>query len=78
MNGQKSVPFSKGYVLRATKKHMLRSIDISVSKSFERLKEFEGDGVKGTEILETLSVLQSMKKLIEDFEKHNEHLFKGE
>lgn len=76
METPKSVPFSKGYVLRATKKHMLRSIDISVSKSFERLKEFEGNSEKGIEIMETLSVLNTMKKLVEEFELNNQHLFK--
>lgn len=55
---------------------MLRSIDISVSKSFERLKEFEGNAAKGIEIMETLSVLNTMKKLVEEFELNNQHLFK--
>ena len=68
-------PFDKGFVMRTTFKHMRRSVDISISKSFERLKDFEGDTVMGTEIMETLSVLHQVKKFVDGFEQNNKHLF---
>lgn len=68
-------PFSKAFVMRTTFKHMVRSTDISIAKSFERLKDFPGDSKMGTEIMETLSVLHTVRKMLNDFEEHNKHLF---
>ena len=68
-------PFSKAYVLKTTTRHMRRSIDISIRKSFDRMAEFTEDGHKKTEIMETLSVLHTMRKLIDDFQEMNSHLF---
>ena len=68
-------PFSKAYVLKTTTRHMRRSVDISIRKSFDRMSEFTEDGAKKTEIMETLSVLHTMRKLIDDFQEHNQHLF---
>ena len=50
-------PFSKSFVMNTTVTHMQRAIGISVNKSFARFKEFEGDSIKGTEIMETMSAL---------------------
>jgi hypothetical protein len=36
-----SKPFSKAFVLRVTAKHMRKSIDISIRKTFERIAEFD-------------------------------------
>lgn len=71
-------PFSKVFVLQATLKHMRRSIDISIDKSFKRMPEFEGDSVKGVEIMETLSALHALRGMLEEFEKYNPQLFNPE
>ena len=70
-------PFSKGYVLRTTAKHMRKSIDISIRKTFERIKEFASDQQKSAEIFETLSNLHEMRKQIDDFQSQNSENFKG-
>ena len=67
--------FSKAFVLRTTTRHMRRSIDISISKTFERMPEFTGDP-RALELFETLDVLHKMRKLIDDFQLNNKHLFK--
>lgn len=71
-------PFSKSFVLKTTTRHMRRSIDISIRKSFDRMKEFEHDGAKKQEIFETLDVLHKMRKLLDDFQENNTHLFHDE
>lgn len=68
-------PFSKSFVMKTTLRHMNKSIDISVSKSFDRLKDFENDSAIGKEIIETLSVLHTLKKILVEFENNNPHLF---
>lgn len=68
-------PFSKSFVMRTTFKHMHKSVDISVSKSFDRLKDFDNDSEVGKEIIETLSILHTVKKMLEEFENNNNHLF---
>ena len=59
-------PFSIEYVISATKKHMLKSIDISIRKTIERIAEFEGDRDKSEEVFRTLSELNGMKKQLEE------------
>ena len=59
-------PFSIEYVISATKKHMLKSIEISIRKTIERIAEFEGDREKSEEVFRTLSELNSMKKSLEE------------
>jgi predicted component of type VI protein secretion system len=71
-------PFSTSYVLRTTAKHMRKSIDISIRKTFERVKEFEPDTVKAKEVFITLSVLHQMRKNLDDFQALNLDNFKGE
>ena len=68
-------PFSKSFVLKTTSRHMRRSIDISIRKSFDRMGDFTDNNEKKTEIFETLDVLHKMRKLIDDFQEHNSHLF---
>ena len=76
-------PFSMGYVLRTTAKHMRKSIDISIRKTFERVEEFSEagenpDAEKSREVFNTLSFLHAMRKQLDDFQaKHSEN-FKGE
>lgn len=68
-------PFSKSFVMKTTFRHMKRSIEISISKSFERLKDFENESDTGKEIIETLSVLHTLNKVLEEFQDNNKHLF---
>jgi hypothetical protein len=68
-------PFSKSFVMRTTLRHMRRSIDISIRKSFERFQDFDEDSSTGREIMETLSVLHTMRKMLDDFQRNNTHLF---
>jgi len=39
------------------------------------MSDFPGDSVKKQEIFETLDVLHKMRKLLDDFQEHNKHLF---
>jgi len=68
-------PFSKSFVMRTTFRHMRRSVDISIRKSFERFKDFEDGSVEGKDCLETLSVLHQVRKLLDDFQVNNQELF---
>ena len=71
-------PFSMGYVLRTTAKHMRKSIDISIRKTFERVAEFAEDPVKSQEVFKTLSFLHTMRKQLDDFQVQNSENFKTE
>jgi hypothetical protein len=68
-------PFSKSFVMRTTFRHMRRSVDISIRKSFERFKDFDEDSKMGKEIMETLSVLHTVRKMLDDFQANNPDLF---
>lgn len=68
-------PFSKSFVMRTTFRHMRRSVDISIRKSFERFKDFDDDSKTGKEIMETLSTLHTVRKMLDDFQAHNPTLF---
>ena len=78
MTDKESKPFSMGYVLRTTAKHMRKSVDISIRKTFERIAEFDGNQEKSKEIFCTLSTLHSMRKQIDDFQLNNKEEFAGE
>lgn len=54
---------------------MRRSVDISIRKSFERFQDFENDSDTGKEIMETLSVLHTVRKMMDDFQEENSQLF---
>jgi hypothetical protein len=68
-------PFSKSFVMRTTLRHMRRSVDISIRKSFERFQDFDENSAAGREIMETLSVLHTVRKMLDDFQVENKHLF---
>jgi hypothetical protein len=61
-------PFSMDYVLRTTAKHMRKSIDISIRKTFERIPEFADDQQKSQEIFKALASLHTMRKQINAFQ----------
>ena len=77
MEEQPIKPFSKGYVLRVTAKHMRKSIDISIRKTFERIKDFEGNLEKSQEVFEALSVLHSLRRQLDSFQADNKESFKS-
>lgn len=66
-----------GYVLRTTAKHMRKSIDISIRKTFERVSEFADDPVKSKEVFQTLSNLHAMRKQLDDFQAANADQFRS-
>ena len=70
MNDNK--PFNKYYVLRITSLHIKKAIDTSIRKTYERLKDVPSK----VEVFETLDVLHKIRKLMEDFESNNKHLYK--
>ena len=61
--------------MRTTFKHMRRSTDISIRKTFERFKDFDNDKEVGRDIMETLSVLHEVRKMLDDFQENNKQLF---
>jgi len=54
---------------------MRRSIDISIRKTYDRMSDFQEDGSKKQEIFETLDVLHKMRKMLDEFQSNNTHLF---
>lgn len=67
-------PFSMGFVLRETFKHMRKSVDISTQKTIARLGEFKNDSEKLTEVMTTLSNLNRLSKLLDDVEHNNTNI----
>lgn len=77
MNRDSNKPFSMGYVLRTTTKHMRKSIDISIRKTFERIEEFADDENKSQEIFKTLASLHAMRNQLDQFQNENRDSFQG-
>ena len=59
-------PFSMDYVLRTTLRHMRKSIDTSIKKTFDRIPEFLGDQEKSQEVFKTLAHLHGMRKSLDE------------
>jgi hypothetical protein len=74
-NKEDKPPFSKSFVMKTTFRHMRRSVDISIRKSFERFQDFDKNSEVGREIMETLSVLHTVRKVLDDFQENNKQLF---
>lgn len=70
-------PFDMNYVAKTTMKHCRRDVNISIRKTLERLGEFDNNPAKAAEVLQTLSFLHTMIKLLEEFQAHNPTYFKG-
>jgi hypothetical protein len=64
------------YVLKTTAKHMRKSIDISIRKTFERVQDFDGNQEKSKEVFNTLSFLHQMRKQLDDFQQQNSTQFR--
>ena len=73
-------PFSKKFVMKTTFHHMIRSVEISISKTIERFNEFEEEESReiSKEVMETLSLLNKMKSELEGYREANSHLFEDE
>lgn len=69
------VPFSTAYVMKATTKHMRRSVDISIRKTNNRWKEFKDDPEKSKEVMLTLMRLHELRALLDDYQKVNKDIF---
>lgn len=65
-NPENVKPFSMDYVLRTTVKHIRKSIDISIRKTFERIAEFDGNQEKSQEVFRTLTALHAMRQSIDN------------
>lgn len=65
-NPENVKPFSMDYVLRTTVKHIRKSIDISIRKTFERIAEFDGNQEKSQEVFRTLTALHTMRQSIDN------------
>jgi hypothetical protein len=74
MSEQEKIPFTIGYVVGTTAKNMLRSIDLSITKTSARMAEFSGDHAKTMEIVQTLDVLHRMRRMQLEFIDQNKHL----
>ena len=70
-------PFTMGYVLRTTAKHMRKSIDISIRKTYERAPEFMNDPDKSKEIFMALGHLHNLRKQLDEFQANHSEQFKG-
>ena len=58
-------------MLRITSLHIKKSVDTSIRKTYDRLKDVDNK----IEVFETLDVLHKIRKMMEDFESHNKHLY---
>jgi hypothetical protein len=59
--------FTLQYVMDVTEKHVLLDINKSVEKTLSRIPDFVDDSKKNLEILNTLSLLESLKKQTMEF-----------
>ena len=69
--------FTKDYVLKLTARHMRRSIDLSIGKTFDRIEEFAGDQKASAEIFETLSHLHQMRRMLDEYQRVHAAAFGG-
>jgi len=77
MTEEANRPFDMSYVLGTTAKHMRKSIDISIRKTFDRVAEFDSMPEKSLEVYNTLAILHQMRKQLDDFQQANSEKFKG-
>jgi len=75
MSSEDKPPFDQAYVMRVTLAKVNKAIDTSFYKTSSRLEEFEEKSEKWVEVLNTLHSLHALRKVLEDFESANKHLF---
>jgi hypothetical protein len=62
-------PFDAGYVISVTVTNMLKAVNFSIQRTFDRIPEFAGDPEKSKELFLTLTRLHGLKKQIEQITK---------
>jgi hypothetical protein len=75
MSTEESTPFNQDYVMNVTVRKAFKAIDTSIYKTSSRLEEFEENSEKWLEVFNTMHSLHMLKKVLVEFETHNEHLF---
>jgi len=65
---KKIKPFSKKYIIRTTINYMRQQVDVSIGRTFERVADFDTDGIKSKEVFETLSELHQIRKHLNNLE----------
>ena len=65
MSEKRSNPFSFGYVIKLTMRHCTEAVNVSISRTLARIKEFENDREKSEEIFKTLAKLHEIKAQLE-------------
>jgi queuine/archaeosine tRNA-ribosyltransferase len=75
MSEEINTPFDQPYVMKVTVNKMKKAIDTSFYKTSSRLEEFEEKSDKWIEVLNTLHALHAVRRVIDDFEEHNKHIF---
>jgi len=66
MENKPDKPFSRSFIISTTVKHMLKSVDISIQKTINRIPEFSGNAAKSTELLLTVGELQELKNHVKN------------
>jgi len=69
-----TAPFSSDYVVRRTLDGMKNAVAFSMRKTLSRLEDFDDDDPKKQEVLKTLSILNEINGLVNEFEKNNKQL----
>ena len=77
MDMKKRLPFTRGYVLRLTVKHMRRVVDTSINKTLARIEELSGDREKSKELFDTLIHLNTLRSLLDKYQAEFSAAFKG-
>ena len=67
--------FDRAYVLLITLKHMRKAVDVSIRKTFQRSKEFEGTE-KAEEIFETINILLNMREALDKWQEVHQDILK--
>lgn len=65
------VPFSEDYVLKITFQNMVKAVNRSIDKTHSRLEDRPDQAMK---ILECISNLVRIRKVVEEMEAQNQHL----
>jgi hypothetical protein len=66
-----SKPFDMSFVLKITTRNMRRDLEISITKTYERIPEFADNREKSEEIFKTLTLLHGLSKKLQAFEETN-------
>lgn len=68
-------PFNISYVMCATTRCIRDNIDFSIRKTSGRIAEFSDDLGKSQELLQTLSALYALRRVVDEFQENNLKMF---